>query len=133
MLCTGRGPMRSRIALFVVSGIVAAVGLAGCSGCGKEAAETDAIEPGEIIGRVETSQDVPSGNCRVLVENAPRAGTCDGTGQFDIRNLPPGRWDLRITEDAGPLTLPARRVVAASNSGFISDIGVIRLAQAGKI
>ncbi|HUQ03134.1 MAG TPA: hypothetical protein VM261_11615 [Kofleriaceae bacterium] len=112
---------------------MAAVGLPACGGCGEDAAERGLIEPGEIIGRVETSADVPSGNCRVLVDNAPLGGRCDGGGQFDIRGLPPGRWDLRVTSDAGPLSLPARRVVAASNSGFITDIGVIRVAQPGQI
>jgi hypothetical protein len=125
--------MGSRTVLRAVSVFVAIVSLPACGGCGEDAPERGLIEPGEIIGRVETSAEIPSGNCLVLVENAPLGGRCDGSGQFDIRGLPPGRWDLRVTADAGPLALPARRVVAASNSGFITDLGVVRIAQAGQI
>ena len=46
--------------------------------------------------------------------------------------MPSGRWDLRVVSD-DPLSLPGKRVVAGANSGFIIDLGAIRLAKPGSI
>ncbi|MBI4508591.1 MAG: thrombospondin type 3 repeat-containing protein [Deltaproteobacteria bacterium] len=102
------------------------------AGCGEEPSQTVFSPPGEIIGRIEVSADVPATGCQVLLEGTPLGAQCDPSGQFDIKRVPPGRWDLRILPDAQS-SLPAKRVAAASNSGFVSDMGPIRLAKPGSI
>lgn len=106
------------------------------SACGDDDGSTPPTQletPGEIIGRVEVAEDVPLGNCQVLLEGAPLGARCDASGQFDIRNVPPGRWDMRLVPDPDGRGLPARRVAAASNSGFVTDVGALRLAPAGAV
>jgi len=113
--------MRSRLALVVVL-------LSSCS----DDAPPRGVEPGEIIGHVELSADVPAGNCRVLLEGSPIGAACDGAGTFDLVGVIPGRWDLRILDDSAT-ALPGKRVAAAANPGFVTDVGPIRLAQPGAI
>jgi hypothetical protein len=106
------------------------VGLVGCS---STTTTKTPPQPGEIIGSVEISADVPATGCIVLLEGTPLGGHCDETGAFDIRRVPPGRWDLRIITDGGATALPAKRVAAGSNPGLVSDLGAVRLAQPGSV
>ena len=102
------------------------------SGCGAEPDETPSSPRGELIGRVEISEDVPTGDCRVLLEGTPLGAPCDPSGGFDIRGVPPGRWDLRVA--TGEATaLPGKRLVAAANAGLVTDLGVVRLAKPGSV
>jgi len=102
------------------------------AGCGAEPDETRSSPRGELIGRVEISEDVPTGDCRVLLEGTPLGAPCDASGGFDIRGVPPGRWDLRVA--AGEATaLPGKRLVAAANAGLVTDLGVVRLAKPGSV
>jgi hypothetical protein len=103
--------------------------------CGSDSAPPATVTPppGELIGRIEVAADVPLGSCQVLLEGTPLGSRCDASGQFDIRNVPPGRWDLRVIPDPDGTGLPARRVAAASNSGFVTDIGALRLAPPGSV
>ncbi len=103
--------------------------------CGSDAvpAATATQPPGELIGRIEVAADVPLGTCQVLLEGTPLGARCDASGQFDIKNVPPGRWDLRIVPDPDGNGLPGRRVAAAANPGFVTDIGALRLAPAGAV
>jgi len=94
--------------------------------------ETIQVETGELIGRVEVSADVPAGDCLVVLEGSPLGARCDGAGAFDIVGVLPGRWDLRVVADAST-ALPSRRVAAAANPGFVTDLGAVRLAQPGAI
>jgi hypothetical protein len=104
-----------------------------CGGDSESTPPTQLEPSGEIIGRVEIAPDVPLAQCQVLVEGAPLGSRCDASGQFDIRHVPPGRWDLRIVPDPGGKGLPARRVAAGSNGGFVTDLGAVRLAPAGSV
>ena len=108
---------------------LAALLVSGCSSTPK----APPPEPGEIIGRVEVSADVPASSCLVLLEGTPLAGKCDESGQFDLRHVPAGRWDLRIITDGAATALPAKRIAAGSNPGQVSDLGAVRLAQPGSI
>lgn len=94
--------------------------------------ESVQVETGELIGRVEVSADVPAGDCLVILEGSPLGARCDGAGSFDIVGVLPGRWDLRVVADAST-ALPARRVAAAANPGFVTDLGPVRLALPGAI
>ena len=94
--------------------------------------ETIQVETGELIGRVEISAEVPAGDCLVVLEGSPLGARCDGAGAFDIIGVLPGRWDLRVVADAST-ALPSRRVAAAANPGFVTDLGPIRLALPGAI
>ena len=87
---------------------------------------------GEIIGRIEIDQDVPQPGCRVLVEGTPRGALCDQQGQFSLRALDPGKWDLRIIANDAD-SIPSRRITTAANGGFITDLGAIRIARPGRI
>jgi hypothetical protein len=102
------------------------------AGCGSSV-KVAPPQPGELIGSVEISTDVPATGCQILLEGTPLGAQCDDAGGFDIRNVPPGRWDLRLISDGGPTALPAKRLAAASNPGLISDLGAVRLAQPGSI
>ena len=56
-------------------------------------------------------------------------------GQFDIKRIPRGRWNLKIIDtsaDAGS-RLATRRLAAAVNAGFVTDLGAIRLSCPGQI
>jgi len=110
-------------------GLCCVVLLAGCG----NSVKVGPPQPGELIGRVEISTDVPASGCQILLEGTPLGAQCDENGQFDVRNVPPGRWDLRLITDGGPTALPDRRVIAASNPGLISDLGAIALAKPGSI
>jgi hypothetical protein len=103
--------------------------LAGCNNSVKVAPP----QPGELIGRVEISADVPASSCQVLLEGTPLGAQCDDDGTFDIKNVPPGRWDLRLITDGGATALPAKRIAAASNPGLVSDLGAIQLARPGSV
>ncbi len=109
--------------------VLVLVAVAGCN----SATKTVAPEPGEIIGRVEISTDAPASSCQVLLEGTPLGAQCDETGTFDVRRVPPGRWDLRIVTDGAATALPAKRVAAGSNSGQVSDLGALTLAKPGSI
>lgn len=100
-------------------------------GCGSDA--TPPQPTGEIIGHVEVSADVSAGGCLVVLEGTPLGARCDETGQFDIKNVPVGRWDLRIVTDSEASSIPAKRIAAGANPGLISDLGPVRLAKAGSI
>jgi len=102
------------------------------AGCGDDPPATSGLAPGEIIGRIEISEDVPASSCRVLLDGSPLGSACDGVGGFDIRGVVPGRWDLRVIADLST-GLPARVLPVAANPGFVTDLGAIRLAQAGSI
>jgi hypothetical protein len=96
---------------------------------------SDAISippPGEIIGHVELAPDVPAGGCFVLLEGVPIGGPCDQEGGFDLRNVPEGRWVMRILPDASQ-TLPSRRLAVGANSGFVSDLGALQLSAPGSV
>ncbi len=123
--------MRHASMVFIcAAGITAAA--CTIAACGGEPADVAGVPPGEIIGRVETSADIPASGCRVLLEGSPLGAICDVSGGFDIRSVPPGRWDLRIVSD-DPLSLPGKRLVVGANRGFVTDLGPIRLAQPGSI
>jgi hypothetical protein len=109
--------------------VLAALACAACGGSTKTAAPL----PGEIIGRVEISADVVATGCQVLLEGTPLGARCDETGTFDVKKVPPGRWDLRLISDGGAASLPARRVAAGANPGQVSDLGAVRLAMPGSI
>ncbi|HEY5922058.1 MAG TPA: thrombospondin type 3 repeat-containing protein, partial [Kofleriaceae bacterium] len=106
--------------------------LGGCGGCGEPEA-TPEILLGEVIGRVEIEQDVPQAGCKIRVDGTPRAATCDQNGQFTIRQLDPGKWDLQIVANEQDSLIPSRRITTASNPGFITDLGAIRIARPGQI
>ena len=102
------------------------------AGCGAEPDETPSVARGELIGHVEISEDVPTADCRVLLEGTPLGAPCDQNGSFDIRGVPPGRWDLRVV--SGPATsLPGKRLAAAANAGLVTDLGVVRLSKPGAV
>jgi len=101
-------------------------------GCGSSV-KVPPPQPGELIGSVQISTDVPATGCQVLLEGTPLGGRCDETGTFDVRNVPPGRWDLRIVIDGAANALPARRVAAGSNPGQVTNLGAVALAKAGAI
>ncbi len=102
------------------------------AGCGAEPDETPTVARGELIGHVEISEDVPTADCRVLLEGTPLGAPCDQNGTFDIRGVPPGRWDLRVV--SGPATsLPGKRLAAAANAGLVTDLGVVRLSKPGAV
>jgi sugar lactone lactonase YvrE len=111
---------------------VAALMLSGCGGCG-EPEDTAEIQLGEVIGRVEIEQDVPQPGCKIHVDGTPRAADCDQNGQFSIRQLDPGKWDLQIVANEQDSRIPARKITTAANGGFITDLGAIRIARPGKI
>lgn len=98
--------------------------------CGSDPPASELGEPGEIIGRVEVSEDVPASQCRVLLDGTPLGASCDGVGAFDVVGVLPGRWDLTVIDDS-EVGLAPRRLAAASNPGFVTDLGPIRLAQPG--
>jgi sugar lactone lactonase YvrE len=123
--------VKQRLSALVCAALATAA-LAAC-GSSNTPAETITPPPGEIIGRIEVAADVPLGNCQVLLEGTPLGSRCDASGQFDIRNVPVGRWDLRVIPDPDGAGLPARRVAAASNAGFVTDIGALRLAPPGSV
>ena len=106
-----------------------------CGACGGDAAESSTLPGGQLIGRIEQADNVPLGDCQVLLEGVPLGSRCDAAGIFDIRQVPPGRWDLRIIADPDALgsALPARRIPAAANPGFVTDLGAIRVARAGAV
>ncbi len=109
-----------------------AIAILAATACGSEPEDAPGVVPGEIIGRVEISADVPASGCRALLEGSPLGAPCDESGAFDLRGVPPGRWDVRIVND-DPLALPGKRVAAGANSGFVTDLGAIRLAKPGAI
>ncbi len=113
-----------RRAWFVAMGMLAA--------CGGDPPASPLGDPGEIIGRIEISEDVPASQCRVLLEGTPLGAPCDGAGAFDVVGVLPGRWDLTVVDESDRGLAP-RRLVAASNAGFVTDLGAIRLAQPGFI
>jgi sugar lactone lactonase YvrE len=123
--------IRHRVSALGGAALVA-LALSAC-GSNDTPAETATPPPGEIIGRIEVAADVPLGSCQVLLEGTPLGGRCDASGQFDIRNVPVGRWDLRVIPDPDGNGLPARRVAAASNAGFVTDIGALRLSPPGSV
>jgi hypothetical protein len=112
---------------FLYVGVLSVVGWS----CSSESSQPE--PPGAIIGYIEASEDVSAGGCLVVLEGTPSGARCDETGQFYIRNVPPGRWDLRIITDSAAGAIPSKRVAAAVNPGFISDVGAVRLAQPGSI
>jgi hypothetical protein len=102
------------------------------AGCGAPAT-TPVPPPGELIGSVQISSGVADGKCLVLVEGLPLSSPCDESGQFDLRNVPPGRWNLRILDDATLATPGTTRIAVGSNSGQVSNLGALALEQPGSI
>src|SRR4051812_46774900 len=121
--------MRKRALAFVL--------LASCGTPAAPATTHTAATPGEIIGRIELAPDVPASGCQVLLEGTPLGAPCGPESDFDLRHVPPGRWDLRvILAGAGAdsaSSLPVRRVAAAANPGFVTDTGAIQVARPGSI
>jgi sugar lactone lactonase YvrE len=114
--------------------LVASVAVA-AAGCGGSGSSTPPEPTGELIGRVELGPDLPLSSCRVTVEGTPLGSPCDASGEFDIRRIAKGRWNLRI-EDTSPSVatrLAPRRIAAAVNPGFLTDLGAVQLARPGQI
>ncbi len=100
--------------------------------CGSPDA-THSVPLGEIIGHVTIDDDTALPTCRIFVEGTPRGAACDTDGQFTLRALDPGQWDLRIIDDLAMSPIPSKRVTTAANPGLITDLGAIRIAKPGKI
>jgi hypothetical protein len=105
----------------------------GSAACSESAPELPPVIPGELIGRVEIAQDVPASNCQVILEGTPLGARCDAMGQFDLRRVPPGRWDLRISPSSATPGISPRRISVAANPSFVSDLGTIRLSKPGSL
>src|SRR5882672_3982045 len=116
--------MRSRHVICAGMGLIAACG---------SGTHAPPLQPGELIGRVEVSAGVVATSCTVLLEGTPLGAHCDQDGAFDVKRVPPGRWDLRILTSTKATALPSRRIPAASNPGIISDVGPIQIAHSGSI
>jgi hypothetical protein len=106
---------------------------AGCAGVEPLPAPPAADATGELIGRVEVAPGVPARRCRVVLEGAPLGAPCDELGRFDVRNVPAGRWDVRVLADGGARTAPALRLTVAANSGVVTDLGALVVPPAGAI
>jgi len=120
---------RCWVAMVVMSWVALA------AGCGDPAESAPSYaQQGRIIGRIEIGQDLPATKCMVQVEGMPRGAKCDASGLFDISRVSTGRRDLRIIEnpDKKPV-VTARRVAAAVNPGFLTDLGAIRILKGGSI
>jgi len=108
-----------------------AIAFALLTGC-KDAPQAEGDDPGEIIGRVELADNVPAHNCRVLLEGVPLGAKCNDAGEFDIKGVPPGRWEMRVFP-GDESVVPMRRLGVAANPGFVSDLGSLRLASPGSV
>jgi sugar lactone lactonase YvrE len=125
----------SRRASSVLAFAFAAAAAAAAAGCGGSGSSTPPEPTGELIGRVELGPDLPLSSCRVTVEGTPLGSPCDASGEFDIRRIAKGRWNLRI-EDTSPSVatrLAPRRIAAGVNPGFLTDLGAVQLARPGQI
>lgn len=90
---------------------------------------SDNLPKGELIGRVELVPGMPLSTCRVLVEGTPIEDECDSDGAFDIRNIPRGRWDLRIIGKVpGTDQTITKRIGAGANGEEVTDLGVVVLS-----
>ncbi|MBI3185167.1 MAG: thrombospondin type 3 repeat-containing protein [Myxococcales bacterium] len=86
---------------------------------------------GGILGRLEVGEGLAASSCRVTVEGSPLGARCDELGAFEVRNVPPGRWNLKLSADDGEL--PPRRIPAGANPGLLTDIGSVRIPNPGRI
>jgi sugar lactone lactonase YvrE len=138
---TGGSTMKGRTrvgSLLVRVSVVASAALAAACGGGSgggSSGGTPAQPAGELIGRIELGPDLPLTSCRVTVEGTPLGATCDASGEFDIPSIARGRWNLRII-DTTPSTdarLAPRRIAAAVNAGFVTDLGGVTLARPGQV
>jgi hypothetical protein len=110
-----------------------ACAVAALAACESPTTKAPPTPPGELIGRVEISEDVPATGCRAILEGTPLGAQCDETGEFDIKRVPPGRWNLRVFTDSADNALPARRIAAGANPSTVTDLGPVRLAKPGSI
>ena len=135
--CVGRGlSIRGSIADgLAIGGLLLAV--VASAACTSEPTTTLLPSAGRLIGRIELVGAIPLTTCRVEVVGTSRVGHCDGSGNFNIGNVPaaPEPRELRIIEqrDKPGLAVVSRIISAAVNAGFVSDVGAVILSPPGSI
>ena len=119
--------------LWLVGLVCVLAALNGCGGCGDDPNAAQGVPFGEVLGRIEIDQDVPNRAARsacsvhrarpIAIRLARSTSTCSI----------PANWELENVANETESTIPARRVTTASNSGFITDLGAVRIARPGQV
>jgi hypothetical protein len=87
-----------------------------------------------LIGTVEWAPGIPyTGGCKVLLEGTPLAASCDASGQYDVRKVPAGRWDLRIVLPSTVTSAATLRIQAGSNPGSVTSVPTVDIGNLGAI
>src|SRR2546425_13165630 len=66
----------------------------------------------------------------VIARGTPFRAKSDANGNFDLPGVPSGKWTLHVTH---PLAAADLWRLAGSNSGQVTDVGIIRLKGSGSI
>lgn len=66
-----------------------------------------------------------------MVEGVPLAATTDANGQWSIRGLPPGRWDLNVAHTT--TAFGSARFQCGGDSAEVGSCGTVVIARAGGI
>src|SRR2546425_6576715 len=66
----------------------------------------------------------------VIARGTPFRAKSDANGNFDLPGVPSGKWTLHVTH---PLAAADSWRLAGSNSGQVTDVGIIRLKGSGSI
>src|SRR5690349_14734941 len=74
---------------------------------------------GEIIGRVEVSEDVPATSGVLTIVGTPFGASLNAQGAFRIQGIPDGAWELEILPRGDLIGFPVRKVPIAANAGEI--------------
>lgn len=90
---------------------------------------TPSLPPAELIGRAEITPGVPCVGCQVVLEGVPIGATTDAAGNYDLRGVPPGRWDVKITHS----TYGQARVWCGAMSAVITSCGTTSVTRTGGV
>ncbi len=85
----------------------------------------------EVTLRPAASSDPLARMREVRRASRPAAVTTDATGRFEMKNLPPGKFDLTVrARGFAPLTVPALDIPDGRGT---TDLGTVQLAPGGSI
>jgi lysozyme len=86
---------------------------------------------GGLTGTIEFVAEVPVSDAEVFVEGTPCSAATDARGQFVMKHVPPGIYDIQIVASKGQFSMVKMTCSVTSNQ--VTDLGTVRVGKPGQV